>query len=352
MTKIPTSKDPVEFIEGRAKAVTDAESLVLKCIKTGKLAKIPGDSAPTDPDSWSEAQTIRAEFIRHICLNPEKYKMDPGGIQIKGARISGELNLEFATLSQPLVIISSHITQAPKLNECNLPTLMLNGCDLPGLQADGMNCKGAVFLENIHAHGVVHLVGAKIGGDLICQGSKFSNEGDEAFRVDRLKCTGTVFLANIIAQGEVRMAGAKIGGNLEFQGATLSNQGGHAFSAERLFVKGRFVWCKLKKPIEGSFNLMHAHVGDLIDDVTGWPKPGLLEIDGFTYDNLGTNRTVDFYISWLDLMPKSVEHFRAQPYEQLIKVLHNLGHEAYARRIAVAKEDAYRANLKEKVKHA
>jgi len=97
-------------------------------------------------------------------------------------------------------------------------------------------------------------------------------------------------------------------------------------------------------------NFSDARVGDFIDDDSGWPKAKNLKIDGFQYENLGGDTTVDGRRKWLNRMPKTFNLapiFSPQPYEQLVKVLRTAGHERDARLIAIAKLDSYRDFLKD-----
>ncbi|PCI40882.1 MAG: hypothetical protein COB46_05695 [Rhodospirillaceae bacterium] len=351
MTKAPKTLGPVEIIKGLAKPETDAERLLLESVKTGEPAKIPGDSEPTDPDTWTEAQTIRANIIRHICLNPEHYEMDPKGIQIIGALIKDELNLQFAALTIPIGIIESHFTHTPNLIQCRLPALVLDKCDLRGLTASRMTSVGSVFLRKVTSCEEIRLLGAKIGGNLECNDASFINKDSTALVADQLTCNGNVFLNNVTAHGEVRLMGGKIDGNLGCTGANFTNKNGNAFYAQRLHVSGRFFWRGLKFKPEGRVDLMHTHVGDFIDDGTGWPKTGDLYIEGFTYDTLDGKVSAEQHIKWLNLMPKLSTNFFPQPYEHMIKILRHAGHEHDARKIAFEKQEAYRAYLKRKVKY-
>jgi|GEM_PF-773568 len=447
MVRMTTADSPLEFDDnGRAKAVTDAETRLLAAVKSGDVAHIPGAPNPEQTEGWKDAQTIRAEFLRHLCLHPDLYDIDPRGIKLSGARITGTLDLEAATLQRPLWIFNSRLESAPILQDAATPTFALQGCHLPGLgadrltvtgtlrfddstfngevrltgatitgplvctkatfdnaggtafHADGLTCGGSVFLRNVTATGETRLLGAKITGDLSCTQATFDNEGDTAFHADRLKCGGglflrnantsgtirllgavikgglnaaaatfdnagetafhadrlkcggSMFLHNVTATGETRLLGADIAGNLDCHHATFDNSDLTAFGAERMQVQGRFYWRDLARPPQGTVNFTHARVGDFADDGSGWPTAGQLYIDGFQYENLGGDTTVDGRCDWLDRMPKTLNSapvFSPQPYEQLVKVLRTAGHERDARLIAIAKLDAYRDFLKD-----
>lgn len=429
----------------RAIAATDAETRLLNAVKNGEYAIIPGAPKPKQTDGWTDDQTVRADFLRHLCLHPDLYDIDPRGIRLIGARITDTLDLRAATLHRPLWIRESRFEAAPILRDANTDTFSLQGCHLPGLLADrltitgtlrfddssfsgevriagatlsgnldctkaafdnagrtafsayglkcggsvvllnvtasgetnlmgaeitrdlnceqatfdnaggtalntdGLKCGGNIFLDSVTASGTTRLVGAEITGNLSCIQSIFDNADGKAFGADRLKCGGSVFLRNVTATGETLLLGANIAGNLECDQATFDNPDGDAFNAERMTVQHRFFWRDLACPPQGIVNITHARVGDFFDDGSGWPQAGQLKIDGFQYENLGGDTTVDGRCEWLGRMPKtsnSAPVFSPQPYEQLVKVLRIAGHERDARLMAIAKLDAYRDFLK------
>jgi len=393
---------PLEFdsdgSDKRAIAVTDAETRLLAALENGNVADIPSAPKPDQAEDWKDDHTVRADFLRHLCLHPDTYDIDPRGVQLSGARITGTLDLEAATLHRPLWIIHSRFEAAPILRDAATRTLALHTCHLPGLRADrlsvtgtlrligstfigevrlagatitrnldgtkatfdnaastafnagGLKCGGDVFLHSVTATGETCLLDADITGSLGCTKATFDHPGGNALSADRVKCCGSVVLRNVIATGGTRLSGAEIKGDLDCEQATFDNPGHTAFGAERTQVHGRFFWRSLARPPQGAVNVLHARVGDFADDGSGWPKAGLLKIDGFQYENLGGDTTVHGRCEWLDRMPKtlnSVPVFWPQPYEQLVKVLRTAGHERDARLMAIAKLDAYRVFLKD-----
>jgi hypothetical protein len=104
-----------------------------------------------------------------------------------------------------------------------------------------------------------------------------------------------------------------------------------------------------------------ANVRLLVDDPDCWPEQIVkdangaavscdITLDGFTYDRFASVAPTDFRnrLNWLYHQPP--EHlrddFRPQPFEQLIKVLREMGHEGDAQQISIAKlRVKRRANL-------
>jgi hypothetical protein len=115
---------------------------------------------------------------------------------------------------------------------------------------------------------------------------------------------------------------------------------------KRARVDGRVFLRKLTK-VSGDIGLSHAHVGVLFDDEDLLKclarNDSHLCLDGFTYNHLHIDAPVEWRtrLDWLRSQPPKLlsDDFRPQPWEQLIKVLREMGHKGQAARIAIAKED-------------
>jgi hypothetical protein len=131
------------------------------------------------------------------------------------------------------------------------------------LVADGIKAQGAVFLsDGFHSEGEVRLSGAQIGGMLGCERGTFINPSDTAFAADMINVQGGVFLRNgFLADGEVRLLDAQIGGTLECDG-TFRNRSGIALGADRIKVKGTV---SLRGDFQGEVRILSAQIGADLD---------------------------------------------------------------------------------------
>ncbi len=209
---------------------------------------------PARPAETTVANTIHAELIRFLLLGGDAlHPAHELGVIIGGAWISGELNLRHGQCDRRLDLRHCCFDTKPTFVASTLPELMLAGCALPGLSADRMAVSGSVFLnKGFFASGTVHLIGAQIGGQLNCDGGRFTNvDADgkpigDALSADNMMVKGNVFLnKGFSASGTVSMHSAQIGGSLVCDGgsfaATLnadSKPVGNALSADHMVVKG------------------------------------------------------------------------------------------------------------------
>jgi hypothetical protein len=111
------------------------------------------------------------------------------------------------------------------------------------------------------ANGEVNLVDAHIGGQLICSGGTFTNEGGIAINGNGLTADGGVFLnAGFTAEGEVNLVGAQVGGQLDCTKSTFTNRGRIALDADSLKSDGS-VLLHDGFTANGEVNLVNAHIG-------------------------------------------------------------------------------------------
>ena len=167
-----------------------------------------------------------------------------------------------------------------------------------------------------------------------------SNPGGRALNADGLTVDANLFLRSAEVTGEVALPGARVGGQLDCEGATLSNPGGPALNLEQALVTAEV----LMRPaqLDGSINLTAARVGGWYDDRRTWPMA--LNLEGFVYDAIDAPAvTPKQRLGWLRL---NQDGYLPQPYEQLASVYRRAGNDQAARSVAIAKQQARRAQAR------
>src|SRR5262245_45454815 len=227
---------------------------------------------------WVPDRSVAASQLMTVLTTP--VDADEGThrpLRLAGARITGRLDLEAATLTRPLHLEDCFFEQQITLNDADAITIRLTGCHLPGLDGHALRTRGDLRLNHrFTATGEVNLVGASIRGNFECDGASFTNQGGIAFNADRLEVEGNVFWrAGFAANGEVRLPGAHVGGNFECDGASFTDSGGRwALNADGMEVDGN-LFCRGGFAAYGEVRLLGAHVG------------GNFECDGATFTNQG-----------------------------------------------------------------
>ena len=378
---------------------SEAERHFLACCTAGETCEL-GDGSR--PEEWSEARSIRAAILRYAILGgcPDSPTAERG-VFLVGAWIPDALDLAFCTTARPVGLVLCHFTEPVSALQTRLPALVLNGSRLPGLDAQGAQIDGHVFLRakgetRFEATGAVSLAGARIGGQLSCEGARLAAAGGMALNAQGAQIDGGVFLRAVgetrfEATGEVSFSGARIGGQLACDGARLAAEGGDALNAtgaqidggvflramgetrfeatgavslagahiggqfacwgarlsaaresgialtlQRAQVTEGFYWCGVEAGA-GRFALNGAEVGDLADDLDCWPETGL-DLDGFRYERIVVETGAGPRKAWL---AKGTVHdgaFYPAAYGQLAKVLRAMGNVREAREILFERE--------------
>ena len=317
------------------------------------------------PKAAGDAYIIRAALIRFLVLGGDAANpVHERGVLLQGAWIIGGLDLVGVKTEAKLLLIDCHFDSPLTAKDARLAGLYLNGSTVPGLDAERMVVTGGVFLRaGFTAHGEVRLLHAQIGGSLECDSATLQNYDTDGNAIgntlsaDGIVVKGGVFLRDgFTAHGAVRLLGAQIGGSLYCIGGTFQNCDkdgntiGKALNADGMVVKGG-VFLRGGK-FTGAIDLATAHIGTLVDDANCWPANSNF-LDGLRYDRIIGPTDAATRIDWLNRQQADYlgADFRPQPWEQLIKVLREMGHPAEAAEVAIAKQVALRKAGKIGLRH-
>jgi len=264
-----------------------------------------GDATRPAADAGPDRQ-VRAEFLRYLILGgcaalpgliPEN------GVNVMGALVTGVLDLEGARIPRDVLLAHCRFDSVPNFMSAQLDTLNLTGSALPGLTADRLQAEGGVFLSNVEAAGELRLLGAKLGGNLACDGARLT-----------------------------------------------AGKSGKALNADGADIKGVF-FLRDKAQITGVLDLTAAQIGAINDDAACWPDPGNLILDRCRYGAFtGGPVTAAARMEWLDLQDSAKwdQDFWPQPWEHCAKVLREMGHTEGARQVLIGKEKRQRADRRKR----
>jgi len=277
------------------------------------------------------------------CNGAELNGKDDKALAADRAVIKGAINLSNGfTATGEVRLLGAQID-----GNLNCKGAQLDGKSGKALATDGAIIKSSVFLSNgFTATGEVRLPGTRIEGNLECNGAKLDGKDGKALMADLAVIKGNVNLSDgFTSIGDVWLLGAQIDGNLSCKGAKLDGKSGVALACDGMQVTGSFFFHDLASPVKG-VSLASAKVGQLIDDADSWGER--LVLDNFVYDHLAGGAPTDAAtrLAWIKKQtPKFIQtkYFRPQPWKQLQKVLHAMGHTEDARQVGIAFEDHLRA---------
>jgi sRNA-binding regulator protein Hfq len=281
-TGVPLNLEQMARRRFTTPSLSEAEKRVVQHASDGTVAdctNLGGGRNPATADGtlgaryekWPETRNVRADLIRWLLIDREARELiDPRGILILGARITGALDLGSTNVLVPLFLVGCRLEQPLNLLGAKMTTMSLEGSWTGAIAADGLRLDNAIFLRNgFHAEGEVRLVGATIGGILDAEGGTFRNFNGMALNADSIKVTGSVFLENgFTAEGEVWLPDAIIEGDLLAEGGTFKNLRGDALNAERIKVTGS-VFLRNGLSAEGGVKLLGATIGGDLDALGG-----------------------------------------------------------------------------------
>ncbi len=230
--------------------LTSVEQSLVEHVGRGELLDLAADDEAA-MRSWGESRTISAVVIRDILRGRLAADPDPHGLRVRGAKITGRLDLENLTTDVNLELQDCLLEEGVVARDARLATVVLDGCQLehpaePPLDGARLTCSllwlNGARVKGHSEGGAVFLVGAHIGGYLLLEGAKLCNDSGSALFADGLQVGHGVYLRDGFAatgsggDGAVRLLGARIGGDLDCSGAKLCNDSGPALNADGLHV--------------------------------------------------------------------------------------------------------------------
>ncbi|NIZ14566.1 hypothetical protein [Phaeobacter sp. HF9A] len=296
----------------------EAEQKLKAAAEAGEICILgPHDQIPEEPDDWSaltdaqETRHIRAEVLRLLLLNREGCDVTEEGVMLYGAYVSGPLALFNGTIPGNMLLHGCRFQHEIFASRSKWAgNLRLRTCALPALSADG----------------------ATLQGQLDCEGATFDSPDGVALNLQNAQVKDHLFLRKATVNGTADLIGAKIGGQLDCEGATFNTPQGTALDLQGAEITGGLILRALAK-IDGILDLNCAKTSTLVDDPQCWPAAGKLILNGFTYDRVHGPADTKTRLDWLAKGDRWEGEFYPQPYKQLAKTLHDIGHEAAAQEV-------------------
>ncbi|MGH3374587.1 MAG: hypothetical protein ACRDP6_07600 [Actinoallomurus sp.] len=364
--------------------LTDTERRLWDAYPTGAVVEL-GDSRPDGTDD--PARVVRAEVIAALLLGAQK--RTPGrvpAVRLKGARITGELNVSGGEVDCELRLRDCVLDQTPDFSNARARQLRFGDCAMPGFDGGGLQVDGFFSLSGSRIDGEIRLIRGYVSGGFRMNGVHLHNPGGYALFAGGLTVDVGTFIRDADITGGVRLTGARLNGGVFMQGTTLRGAGQYALDCDNVLVEDRMECSEgftaegmvrlrgarvngtlsfhngaLRAPGERVLHMSHSEVKELIltprepivgvvslgfatidvilDRADVWPTE--LRLNGLTYQTLRGVRESK-RLDWINRDP---EGFRPQPYEQLAQWMRRIGREDLARRCQLAKQRARRGYL-------
>ncbi len=210
--------------------------------------------------TWGPERTVRAHVLRALLLNGPQEAGEIASLSLAGARITGRLDLQYATIDQPVRLRYCHFDDVPRFYASRLRELNFGDSVLPGLTAHAMRVDGVLRLTRSRFRGVVRLAGAKIAGSLFMEGSEIiaPDAEEPVLQLNQAAVGDDLRAMGLRTRGQIRLSGASVAGSVNFNTVDFRNPGDSAVDAEVLAVEGNFLLREAR--VEGWVGLRGARI--------------------------------------------------------------------------------------------
>lgn len=245
-------------------ALSESERLVTTAFQRGSWADFrtgdPDEDGVERGEQWPESRAIRAEVIAALLLGVMSAQAGyAAGIRIRGARITGRLDLMGAGVAYPLVLERCYFDRELRFVEATTKTIRLVDCVLPEFNGARMRTEGIINLTGSTISRILRLDRAKVAGEICLRGASVGSGGDEVVLAgDGLIVEGPLECnAGFSARGMIQLRNALIGGRLDLSESAFRNPGGIALSASNLRAGALYA---TRVQVEGEFRLGDARI--------------------------------------------------------------------------------------------
>ncbi|MEO0699961.1 MAG: hypothetical protein AAFY81_09655, partial [Pseudomonadota bacterium] len=180
-------------------------------------------------------KVVRASLLRALLLDHiEGITADPKGLQLAGARITEQLDLEACNVPVSIGLFSCLFAEDVVLVDTNIAALYLSGSHLQQIDAERLLCHGPVHLRSgFQVANGANFRRARISGALECDGGIFNNTDGIALDCHATRIGADVFLREgFTSEGEVNLVGAEIIGQLDCTDGAFKSTKGFALNCD------------------------------------------------------------------------------------------------------------------------
>ncbi|MGW6545034.1 membrane-associated oxidoreductase [Streptomyces massasporeus] len=371
--------------------MTPAEERVWRAFPRGQDVDFR-DTADEDPArgaGWGPDRTVRAAVVRALLLSAPQEDGETAALRLAGARITGELLLQYADIDHAVRLSDCFFENPPVLYAARLRQLNLRGSVLPALSAETLRVDGVLRLSDCRFEGPVRLGGAQISGALFMDGARIDEppSGQPALQLNHVTVGDGLSAPGLGTRGEVRLTGASVAGSIDLNGARLQTGAGEvALDAETLTVEGDALlreadvlgwiglrgariagrldlsharlanpgdaalrassctigelWVRKSPPMEGTLNLRRAQVDVLFLEPES--VPGEVLLNSLVYTSLTPHEPAERRLAMLE---RDGEGYVPHAYEQLTAAYRRIGDDPAARLVQLAKQRRRRGTL-------
>ncbi|MER6088063.1 membrane-associated oxidoreductase [Streptomyces bluensis] len=247
--------------------LTPAEARVWRAFPRGEAVdfRTAEDEDAVPGGDGGPERTVRASVLRALLLKAPRQEGEVAALKVAGARITGVLDLRYATVDSVVRLSQCRFDDAPDLSGAHLSYLNLTGSVLPGLASARSRVDGSLRLTGCRVRGPVRLGGAHISGTLFLEGAELTaSDGPQpVLQLKQATIEDEICAPGLRTHGEIRLDGAAVSGSVDLNGARLHHPGHAVLDAQTLVVEGNVLMRRLEA--HGWIGLGGARVAGRLD---------------------------------------------------------------------------------------
>jgi hypothetical protein len=243
--------------------LTEPERLLWLAFTRGTWVDLrEGDPVADDPRNagqWGPARVIRAEVIRALLLGAKEAEAGyAGALRLRGARVTGRLDLMGATVANPLVCEYCCFEQELRFVESATKTVRIVHSRLPSCNGTRMRLDGILNLWDCVIDGVLRLDQARLAGQLnLREAAIGAGGGTQAVAAYGITVEGGAEFTGLNARGSVVLENAVLTGTLDLVDAHIDCPGQVALELSRAAI-GKFEGRRMS--VEGETRMRNTRV--------------------------------------------------------------------------------------------
>ncbi|WP_041832500.1 hypothetical protein [Actinoplanes sp. N902-109] len=231
-------------------AVTDRDDDLAAAISRREVLVCSTLTADDLAESEDPRQLLHADTVRRLLVEADA-SGDPLGVRVKGARVTGQLNLDGIRTDMGLNFEDCVFDEWVTANRATLASVRFYRCRLPAIAGTQLTVHQSVLVMNCYLPGsaasssTVRLRGAKIGGNLSLTGSRLQGRDGVVLDLQAVVVGQSVALGRLAVRAAAPTAavvlyGAQVAGDLSGHKTFIENTAGSALTVEQAHIKGAF----------------------------------------------------------------------------------------------------------------
>lgn len=263
--------------------LTDAERSVWTAFTSGTWVDLRAGDHRDDlerAEHWGPERLVRAHVITALLLGaavPEPSCLP--AVRLRGARISGRLDVMGGTVSFGLICEFCWFDTALRFVEATTRTVRLAHCRLAGFNGTRMRAEGILNLFQAKVDGALLLDRVTVVGEVCLGRTVIDGRNGEAVTARGLVVSGDLDCSQMISHGPVRVGNARIEGSVQLTDAQISAPGERALDAANAVIGAGLDGDRMI--VDGETRLRHTRItGSLRLSAAKLRNPGGVALGG------------------------------------------------------------------------